>query len=73
MQYVSVEFAVGDVATLPDCLRRERTPSPRAVQRSARRSLRSSSHNWQFVTRHKAGCYVEQGRLLRGIRQFVTP
>ncbi len=62
MQYVSVDFAVGDVATMPDCLRRERTPSPRAVQRSAKRSLRSSA-----VASH---CII--GSLLRGIRQAVT-
>ena len=43
MRCVNVEFAVGDVATLSDCLRRGQTPSPRAVQRSARRSLRSSA------------------------------
>ena len=39
----SMVFAVGDGATLPDCLRGGRTPSPRAVQRSARRTLKRSN------------------------------
>ncbi len=40
-RFESVVFAVGDVATLPDCLRGGRTPSPRVVQCSVR-SLRRS-------------------------------
>ncbi len=58
--YESMVFAVGDVATLLGRLRGGNTPSPRAVQRSARRSLRRSTA--ELLLRS----------VLRGTRQFVT-
>ena len=55
-------FAVGDVATLPDCLRGGKTPLPRAVQCSARRSQRRSA----------AAPHCIIGGLLRGARPVIT-
>jgi len=70
--YESVVFAVGGVATLPDCLRGGRTPSPRAVHNVLLRDY-FTSHAFSAVLFVVDGSKNhEQGSLLRGTRQFVT-